>query len=236
MAIYTIGDLHLSFKDPKPMDIFGDNWENHEERIKKDWIKKVKPEDTVIHPGDFSWAMHLKDTIPDFEFLNSLPGKKIMLKGNHEYWWTTLKSMQKFLDEYKFQNIAFLQNNSIKVENKIICGTRGWAILDKESSNYKKVLNREVLRLEMSLKDGIEKNKEYQNELELIVFMHYPPISKQNLNTVFLKILKQYNIKRCYYAHLHGKSIEEAVEGNIQGIDFKLVSSDGLDFKLLKIN
>ncbi len=235
MAIYTIGDLHLSFKNPKPMNIFGNNWDNHEEKVKQDWKSRVKPEDTVIHPGDFSWAMHLKDTLPDFEYLNCLPGKKIMLKGNHEYWWTTVTNMKNFLNEKGFNNIDFLQNNSIKVEDKIICGTRGWAISETETENNKKVLKREVMRLELSIKDAIEKNKNYENKLEIIAFMHYPPIIKQDLNTEFIKILKKYNIKKCYYAHLHGKSIEDAIEGNVQEIEFKLVSSDALDFKLLKI-
>ena len=233
MAIYTIGDLHLSFKNPKPMNIFGNNWEDHEEKIKQDWLAKVKLEDTVIHPGDFSWAMHLEDTIPDFEYLNSLPGKKIMLKGNHEYWWTTLTNMKKFLKSNRFENIEFLQNNSFKIENKIICGTRGWGICDSEQQN-EKILNREVQRLEMSIKDGIEKNESDLNSLEIIVFMHYPPITKQNIDTPFMQILKKYNIKRCFYAHLHGRSLCDAVEGKIQGIEFKLVSADKLDFKLLK--
>mgnify|MGYP004567624941 CR=1 FL=1 len=228
MAIYTIGDLHLSFNDPKPMDIFGKNWENHEEKIKRDWISKVGKEDTVIHPGDFSWAMYLKDTVKDFDYLNSLPGKKIMLKGNHEYWWTTITNMKKFLNEHNFNNIDFIQNNSIEVENKVICGTRGWSLVN-ESEDEKRLIAREALRLELSIKSGLEKNK------EIIVFMHYPPIIKQNMDNEFTKVLKKYNIKKCYYAHLHGKSIQEAVEGNIQGIEFKLVSADALDFKLLKI-
>lgn len=228
MAIYTIGDLHLSFNDPKPMDIFGKNWENHEEKIKRDWISKVGKEDTVIHLGDFSWAMYLKDTVKDFEYLNSLPGKKIMLKGNHEYWWTTITNIKKFLNEHNFNNIDFIQNNSIEVENKVICGTRGWSLVN-ESEDEKRLIEREALRLELSIKSGLEKNK------EIIVFMHYPPIIKQNMDNEFTKVLKKYNIKKCYYAHLHGKSIQEAVEGNIQGIEFKLVSADALDFKLLKI-
>ena len=142
--------------------------------------------------------------------------------------------MKKFLDENNFTNIEFLQNNSIEVEDKIICGTRGWTLLNLDTENSKKVLAREALRLELSIKDALTKIKE--NDLkEIIVFMHYPPIIKQNLNTEFMQILKKYNIKRCYYAHLHGKSIGEAVEGEVQGIEFKLVSCDGLDFKLLKI-
>ena len=229
MSIYAIGDLHLSFNTPKPMNIFGNNWENHEEKIKLDWLSKVKEEDTVIHPGDFSWAINLKDATKDFEYLNSLPGKKIMLKGNHEYWWTTITNMKNFLQENNFKNIEFLQNNSIEVEDKVICGTRGWTLVNEETQNSKKILKREALRLELSIQDGLNKNK------EIIVFMHYPPITKQNLNTEFMKILQKYNIKKCYYAHLHGHSINDAVQGIVNQIEFKLVSADALDFKLLKI-
>ncbi len=231
MSIYAIGDLHLSFANPKPMNIFGNNWNNHEEKIKLDWISKVKEEDTVVLPGDFSWAMNLKDTKKDFEYINNLPGKKIMSKGNHEYWWTTVTNIKKFLKENNFSNIDFLYNNSIEVEDKLICGTRGWNLnLESETSN--KIITREEIRLENSIQDAINKNL----DKEIIVFMHYPPIIKQNLNTGFFKILKKYNIKRCYYAHLHGNSIKEALNGVYDGIEFKLVSADGLDFKLLKID
>ena len=227
MAIYTIGDLHLSFENPKPMNIFGENWNNHEEKIKNDWISKVKPDDTVIHPGDFSWAMYLKDTLKDFEYLNSLPGKKIMLKGNHEYWWTTVTSMRKYIEEKSFKNIDFLYNNSYEYENKIIAGTKGWNIQEDI-----RLTKREVARLELSIKDGIQKHGE---DKEIIVFMHYPPLTKNYMNTEYTNMLKKYNIKRCYYGHLHANSILDAVEGNVDGIEYKLVSSDGLDFKLLKI-
>lgn len=207
MSIYTIGDLHLSFNKPKPMSIFGENWANHEEKIKIDWLLKVKKEDTVIHPGDFSWGMSLEETLPDFEFLNNLPGKKILMKGNHEYWWTTITNIKKFLIEHNFKNIDLLHNNSIEVEDKIICGTRGWSLLEPDTKENKKVLAREALRLELSLQDACLKN----SQKEIIVFMHYPPIIKQNVNTEFLKIMKKYNIKKCYYAHLHGNSIKDAV-------------------------
>ena len=231
MSIFAIADLHLSFRVPKPMNIFGNNWNNHEEKIKLDWISKVKEEDTVVLPGDFSWAMNLKDTKKDFEYINNLPGRKIMSKGNHEYWWTTVTNIKKFLKENNFSNIDFLYNNSIEVEDKLICGTRGWNLnLESETSN--KIITREEIRLENSIQDAINKNL----DKEIIVFMHYPPIIKQNLNTGFFKILKKYNIKRCYYAHLHGNSIKEALNGVYDGIEFKLVSADGLDFKLLKID
>ena len=234
MSIFVIGDLHLSFNQNKPMDIFGENWIGHEEKIKQDWIKKVKENDLVIIPGDFSWETYLENTELDFNFLNSLPGKKLLLKGNHDYWWTTLTNMKKFLKEKDFTNIDFLYNNSYEYENKIICGTRGWSIADHETD--KKLINRELIRLELSLKNGIEL---YGNQKEIIVFMHYPPITKSiilsNQETDFVNLMKKYNVKRCYYAHLHGLSINDAIEGNIEGIEFKLVSADGLDFKLLQI-
>lgn len=235
MSIYTIGDLHLSFKENKPMSIFSENWSEHEEKIKKDWKEKVKENDLVVLPGDFSWAMYLKDTDEDFKYLNELPGKKLLLKGNHDYWWTTLKSMRKFLEENNFKNIDFIHNNSYEFENKIIVGTRGWSKTEGTPDDDK-IIKREVLRLELSIKDGIEK---YGEDKEIIAFMHYPPIINSNLidNELsgFVRIMKKYNIRRCFYGHLHSNSIKDAVEGEHYGIDFKLVSADGLDFKLYKI-
>ena len=235
MSIYVIGDLHLSFKENKPMDIFGSNWENHFEKIKKDWNLKVTENELVVLPGDFSWAMYLKDTDEDFKFLNELPGKKLLLKGNHDYWWTTITSMRKFLEENNFNNIDFLHNNSYEFDKKIIVGTRGWSKLEGTSDDDK-ILKREVLRLELSIKYGIEK---YGNDKEVIAIMHYPPINKQDLlnNELsdFVKIMKKYNIRKCFYGHLHSNAIKEAVEGKHFDIDFKLVSADGLDFKLYKI-
>ena len=222
MSIYTIGDLHLSFKENKPMDIFGGNWEEHYEKIKEDWNLKVKENDLVVLPGDFSWATYLKDTDEDFKYLNDLPGKKILLKGNHDYWWTTVTSMRKFLAENEF-------------EDKIIVGTRGWSTTEGTDEDDK-IINREILRLEISIKDGI---KNFGEDKEIIVFMHYPPIIKSDLITNelsgFIKIMKEHNVKRCYYGHLHGNSIRDAVEGEHYGIDFKLVSADGLDFKLYNV-
>ena len=230
MAIYVIGDLHLSFNTNKSMDIFGKNWQNYGEKIKQDWLAKVRPEDTVILPGDFSWSMYLDETDKDFEFINNLPGQKILLKGNHDYWWTTVTSMRKYIEEKSFKNIDFLYNNSYEYENKIIAGTKGWNISEEQEDI--RLTKREVARLELSIKDGIQKHGE---DKEIIVFMHYPPLTKNYMNTEYTKMLKKYNIKRCYYGHLHANSILDAVEGNVDGIEYKLVSSDGLDFKLLKI-
>ncbi|MCI9177192.1 MAG: serine/threonine protein phosphatase [Clostridia bacterium] len=233
MAIYTIADLHLSFAQSKPMDIFGENWVNHEEKIKSNWIKKVKPDDTVILPGDFSWAMYLEDAFLDFRYLNSLPGNKILLKGNHDYWWTTITNMKKYLKENEFETIDFLYNNSYCIENKIIVGTRGWNLLEDDDG---KMLNRETIRLELSIKEGIKK---YGEDKEMIAFMHYPPITqgylRQKKHMEFVNVMKKYHVKRCYYGHLHGASYEEAVEGKIEGIELKLVSADYLDFNLITI-
>lgn len=235
MSIFVIGDLHLSFNENKPMNIFGDNWENHENKIKENWLKDVRENDVVILPGDFSWSMYLKDTFKDFKYLNELPGKKILLKGNHDYWWTTITSMKKYLKEMNFQNIDFLYNNYYEFEDNIIVGTRGWNIND--DAENKKMIKREAQRLELS----IQKAKEniYLENKNIMAFMHYPPIASHNIvhNELndFIRILKKYNIKKCYYGHLHGISIREAIEGSYFGIDFKLVSADALNFKLMRV-
>lgn len=233
MSIYVIGDLHLSFGVDKPMNIFGDNWENHEEKIRTNWIKMVTDEDTVILPGDFSWAMKLEESVKDFEFLNSLPGKKLLSKGNHDYWWNSLKKMRKFIEDNNFQNIDFIYNNSYLVEDRIIVAIRGWITNSASPEDYK-ILRRENERLILSIKDGIEK---YGNDKEIISFIHYPPFYKQMVpNEInFENTLKEYGIKRCYYAHLHGEGHKEAIEGILNGIRYQLVSSDYLNFNLIKL-
>ena len=234
MSIYVIGDLHLSFSTDKPMDIFGDNWEDHTEKIKENWLKKVTENDTVILPGDFSWATYLEETYKDFEFLNSLPGKKILSKGNHDYWWTTVTSMKRFLKENGFNNIDFLYNSAFLVENKIITGTRGWINSWKSQENFK-ILKRENERLKISINKGIN---EFGTNKEIITFIHYPPFYKESIipdEINFSKTLKDFGIEKCYYAHLHGESHKDAIEGNVNGIDYKLISSDYLKFDLLKI-
>ena len=235
MSIYAIGDLHLSFNENKPMDIFGDNWTNHEEKIKNNWIENVKEEDLVILLGDFSWSTYLDDTKKDFEYINKLPGKKLLLKGNHDYWWTTVSKMRKFIKENEFDNIDFIYNNSYEFENFIIAGTRGWS--QTEDGEDRKLLKREAARLELSIKSAIES---YGEEKEIIVFMHYPPITNSNLlkneTNEFIQIMQKYNIKKCFYGHLHSTSIKEAIEGQHYGINFKLVSADGIDFKLYNIS
>ena len=184
--------------------------------------------------------MHLKDMYNDFAYLNDLPGKKLLLKGNHDYWWTTLAKMREFLQENKFENIDFVYNNSYLFEDKIIAGTRGWALNDTENSD--KMNHREEERLKLSLQSGVDNF----GDKEIICIMHYPPIIEENKNDAnnqsknlkvsnYVQIMKEYNVKTCLYGHLHGESHKEAFEGIIEGINFKLVSSDYLDFKLYKI-
>ena len=232
MSIFVIGDLHLSFGVDKPMDIFG--WENHAEKIKQNWIENVKQEDTVILPGDFSWGMSLEDTYKDFEFLNNLPGTKILSKGNHDYWWNTLTKMNKFFNENHFDKICFLQNNSYFVEDKIIVGTRGWQTNTWKSEEDYKILKRENDRLKLSIEDGIRK---FGENKEIICFLHYPPFFKETVpeEISFIEIMKKHNIHKCFYGHLHGESHKEAFEGELENINFELVSSDYLGFKLKKI-
>ncbi len=234
MAIYTIGDLHLSFNENKPMSVFGENWEGYEEKVKENWTSMVTESDMVILPGDFSWSMYLKDTYKDFEYLNSLPGKKLLLKGNHDYWWSTVNSMRNYIKENQFKDIDFIYNNAYEFENRIIVGTRGWSF--GEDPESKKMIQREVARLELSIKNGIEN---YGEDKEIIAFLHYPPIVNQNIQNnemnEFIKMLKKYDIKKCYYGHLHSTAIKDAVEGEHFGIDFKLVSADAIQFNLIKV-
>lgn len=236
MAIYIIADLHLSLKDKnKNMSVFGGNWVGYEEKIKENWEKVVNEDDLVVIPGDISWAMNLEDTIEDFSFINELPGKKILLKGNHDYWWTTVTKINKFLEEKQFNTISVLYNDSYCYNDYIIVGTRGWNI-NSDDEQDKKIINRELARLETSLKDGINK---YGSDKNIICCMHFPPITKvqiiKNESSKFLNILKKYNVKQCYYGHLHSTAHREAIEENINGIELKLISSDYLNFELFKI-
>lgn len=232
MSIYAISDLHLSFNTDKPMNIFGDNWKNHEKKIQESWITTIKNEDTVLLPGDFSWGMTFEEAKLDFEYLNRLPGRKIMLKGNHDYWWGTLNKIKAFFKLNNFNDIDILYNNSYLVEDKIICGTRGWTISGNDEEN-EKIYKRELLRLEISLKDGINK---YGESKEIIVCMHYPPTNDTLMeNSEFIQIMKKYNVKKCVYGHLHGEAHKEAIEGDIGGIEIKLISCDYTGFKLISL-
>ncbi len=222
MSIFAIGDTHLSFSSDKPMDIFR-GWNDYTKRLRQNWCAIVKDTDTVVIPGDISWAMQLENAKPDFEFLNDLPGKKVILKGNHDYWWSTMKKMNNFLKENNFDTIEILFNNSIEVGNYEICGTRGW-FYDDNVDDIEKVLAREVGRLKMSIESAEKTGK------EIIVFLHYPPINEVSLCEPILNLLEEKGIKRCYYGHLHGDSLKRAFRGVHNGVKFDVVSADSLEF------
>lgn len=225
MAIFTIGDLHLSLNGEKPMDVFP-GWENYLQKIENNWLSMITQEDTVLLAGDTSWAMNLADCHADFSFLQKLPGQKILIKGNHDYWWTTMRKMENFLQENQLDSLRFLHNNCIVVEGYALCGTRGWMFEQGEKQD-EKVMLRECGRLEASLQQA--------GDLEKVVFLHYPPIAAHACSQGIVSLLQQYKVKRCYYGHLHGASIRFAVQGNVDHIEYRLISADSLHFLPYKI-
>lgn len=219
MALYTISDLHLSFSADKSMTVFK-GWENYTERIKKHWNRLVKNVDTVVLPGDFSWGLKLPETLEDFKFLETLPGKKILLKGNHDLWWSTVKKVTEFFEQNNINSVKLLFNNAYKVENKVICGTRGWFYDMNEDDKIRK---REVGRLRLSL------NAAEELEGEKTVFLHYPPVYGEYVCNDIISVLKEYNIKTVYHGHIHGSGFNSTVS-EYDGINFKLISADCIDF------
>lgn len=228
--IYTIGDLHLSLGCDKPMDIFA-GWTNHVERLKDNWNSKITENDTVILLGDHSWAMKLEDSLKDLEFIHKeLNGKKILVKGNHDLWWSTMNKITNFVKENGFTSITFLFNNAYLAEGISICGTRGWIRENKKDEVDVKVLAREAGRLEASLKEGVRLGG------ELTAFIHYPPIYGTEENVYLTEVLHKYGVKRCFYAHLHGSSIRGALNGERDGVTYRLVSADGVNFDPVRVN
>jgi len=222
MSLYAIADLHLSLSVNKPMNIFG-GWDNYVERLTENWNSTVAPEDTVVLPGDISWGMDLDEARADLDYVNKLNGVKIISKGNHDYWWTTMSKLNKFIDENGFDTIKFLHNNHYAYGKYGICGTRGW-INETEVPADAKVLAREAQRLEVSIQSSVK------DGLEPIVFLHYPPVYGNECNYEILDVLYKYGIKECYYGHLHGRSHKNAVCGVRDGICFHLISSDFVQF------
>lgn len=221
MSLFAIADLHLSLGSSKPMDIFR-GWEDYVSRLEENWRKVIGENDTVVIGGDVSWAMSLEEAKTDFRFLQQLPGQKLLLKGNHDYWWTTRRKMDLFLEENGFSSLHILHNCAYSVGNIAVCGTRGW-FYDAEKDEDKKILNREVGRLRASLADA-------PSGKEPVVFLHYPPVFGQDRCEEFLSVLQENGIRRCYYGHLHGGAIPYAVTGDYEGIRMRLISGDALQF------
>ncbi len=222
--IYSIGDLHFDSSGEKPMDIFGDNWVGHKDKIIMDWKSKVTGDDLVLVPGDISWALKLNEAIPDLELINSLPGKKVFIKGNHDYWWEGISKLKAL----ELDSIEFLRNSSFIYKDIAIAGTRGWISRDSEGfdESDEKIFKRELIRLEFSL-GSIETQVDKK-----IVMLHYPPFNNKLQANEFVEILKEHNVDICIYGHLHAEGHKYSVEGEVCGIDFHLVASDYLDFQL----
>jgi predicted phosphohydrolase len=224
MNIFAIGDLHLSFANPKPMDIFGENWTDHAEKIRKSWEAMITPEDLVLIPGDISWAMHLEEAKRDLDYLAALPGTKVMIRGNHDYWWASISKVRKALDP----SIYALQNDSVTIGDVTIAGARGWDCPGSYmfDEHDRKVYEREVGRLKTSLDHAMK-----QKAKHLYVMLHYPPTNEKHQMSGFLEVLTKYPVDKVIYGHLHGKEGHRvALEGVHHGIEFYLTACDYLDF------
>ena len=227
MALYAIGDLHLCLGAQKPMDIFGGAWVGYMDKL-REGLSVITKEDTTVLCGDLSWALDLQEAKADFTFINAIPGRKIILKGNHDYWWSTAAKFNKFCLENGFENMFLLNNNSYEYKNVAICGTRGWFFEEERSGEHdEKVFKRELLRLEASLKTAGEKRK--------IVFLHYPPRYKGYTCQEILDLLAKYEVRQCLYGHLHGPSHKLAMEGLWDSVDFKLAAADYVDFRPVRV-
>jgi len=230
MSIFAIGDLHLSGASEKPMDIFGEHWDSHWDRIKENWESAVSADDLVLIPGDISWAMKLSEAAADLKAVCSLPGTKIIMKGNHDYWWSSLKQVEALL----FNGTFALQNNAFVYDRYVVAGTRGWLCPGMSQYNPaadEKYYLREAGRLELSLQAA----RRLSPGGELICMTHYPPSDKNGAPTLFTALLEKYGASRAVYGHLHASSIAGALSGIVRGVDYSLVSCDAIAFSPKKI-
>jgi uncharacterized protein len=225
MALYGISDLHLSLDSNKPMDVFGSLWENHHVKIMDNWNKKITEEDTILIAGDISWALKFENAMADLEYIHMLPGKKIIIKGNHDYWWSSITKLNSLFDD-----IFFIQNNFYKYREYGICGTRGWINIDGTEEHDEKVYNREVLRLKLSLDAAVKNGAE-----KLIVMMHYPPITKISRSDEFLELLSNYKVEKLIYGHIHHDSKAICINGNINATEYLCTSADIINFDPVNI-
>ena len=223
MALYAIGDLHLCLGAPKPMDVFGGAWVGYMDKL-REGMASIGPEDTTVLLGDLSWALDLQSAKADFAWINSIPGRKIILKGNHDYWWSTASKFYQFCQENQFADMYILNNNFYEYQGFAICGTRGWYYEEKRGTAHdEKVFKRELIRLEASLKAA--------GELPKLAFLHYPPRSKGYECPEILELFSRYEVRRCFYGHLHGPSHRLAMEGCWDGVDYRLLAADFINFR-----
>ncbi len=226
MAVFAISDLHLPLGIDKPMNVFGSRWDNYVDRLRENWQNIVSDNDIVIMPGDISWATYLEDAFKDFDYINGLNGTKIILKGNHDYWWTTMNKLNVFKEKHGFETVNFIHNNCFIAGDLAVCGARGWNIAkDNSPEEDKRLFLREKERMILSL----ESARQYKPK-EIIAAMHYPPVEKNGLNRDFIEIFKEYGVKKCIYGHLHAAAQSFAVQGDVDGVELILVASDYLKF------
>ncbi len=233
MSVFAIADLHLAHTMNKPMDIFGPRWENHTQKIRQNWIETVSENDTVVIAGDLSWGMRMEEAEADFRFLEDLPGHKIVLKGNHDYWWQTMKKLQEFRDRVGAKSVDFLYNNAYEAEDFILCGTRGWVLETPYSEENAKIVNRETERLRLSILAG-EKLRKTCPEKELLVFLHYPPAYGNQRCRPICDLLKESGVKRIFYGHMHQADPSRLVR-QIAGASSELIAADHLRFCPIRI-
>ena len=234
MSIFTIADLHLSISASKPMDVFGSRWQNYTERIERGWRAVVSDKDTVVIPGDISWAMRLDEADEDFRFIDRLPGRKYIVKGNHDYWWDTLTKMRRRLDLIGVHSVEFLHGSAEVVENCIICGTRGWFVEERlhnlETADFDRIVRREVLRLEAALESAAAlREAPGSTGFPILVFLHFPPAFGGTVSEEIVDVMKRYCVAHCYYGHIHGRYDIPPVE-YVSGIPCSIVSADYLNF------
>lgn len=238
MSLFVLSDTHLSLSDNKPMDIFGRRWQNYTERLKRNWNAVVALDDTVVIAGDISWAMSHKGAAQDFLYLHELNGKKIIGKGNHDYWWTSMKKLDELLCELGIDSIRFLYNNAHYDNGFIIAGSRGWYVDENnknapDSADFDKIVAREVIRLEMSFSEA-EKIRAVHPDAEMLAFMHFPPVMGSFVCRPIIDALKAHGVKRCYFGHIHA-SYDLPPHFEFEGIEFYITSADYLEFVPLKI-
>ena len=230
MSLFAIGDLHLPGGDDKPMDVFGDHWEGHFERISQDWRERVTADDVVLIPGDISWAMQLAHAVPDLQQIGALPGSKILCKGNHDYWWSSLTQIKAVLPE----GMEVIQHSAVDVGDTVVCGTRGWVIPTQEtplSPEDEKLYRRELMRMEMALQAA----DRLRGERPVVVMMHYPPLYAMERDTAFTALFERFGVHAVVYGHLHGAGIRSGFNGEHRGVQYRLVSCDSLGFCLARI-
>ena len=230
MKIYAISDLHLSINNPKPMDIFGPVWDNYLDKIEASWQKLVGKNDIVLIPGDISWAMKFDDALPDIDYISHLSGKKVLLRGNHDYWWKSISLIREHLPEGMYA----VQNDAIRFDGVVICGTRGWTVPEKEhkTGQDKKIYDRELIRLELSLKSA---KALMQDGDKLVCIMHYPPYNSKYEDSDFTNLMEQYGVNKCVFGHIHSYNKAQKLTRTHNGIKYYLTSCDLVDNKLVKI-